>query len=196
MRGEHEAHTADAWYGLQWIYLQVFHDTEHNLHQLGAEDGTLSAHTQFNSRPLFQFSSHPHTRAHTHACTQKESALQMTGKKWWWLTIMGSKVRNTQMELELCHRWWWVVLLIYVPYRWCVAFCQLCPAGEEDKNTRHRSELVCWCLAGTLLSGLSQAFVASELMLHGKQLHNTELFKIIMSTQYARNLFCTLFPKL
>lgn len=57
---EHEAHTDDAWYKPHLIYLQVFHDTEHNLHQLGAEDGTLHTHTR--------------TLAHSHTCTQKESA--------------------------------------------------------------------------------------------------------------------------
>ncbi len=76
---------------------------------------------------------------------------------------------------------------MYVPCRWCVALCQLCPAGAY-KNTRHPSELFCYCLAGTVLSSLSQAFVASEVMLHGKQLDNTAFFydyQVIMSAHYA-----------
>lgn len=39
---EHEAHTGNAWYEPHLISLQVFHDTEHNLHQLGTEPLSLS----------------------------------------------------------------------------------------------------------------------------------------------------------
>lgn len=34
----------DAWHELHLISLQVFHDTEHNLHQLGAESSLLHKH--------------------------------------------------------------------------------------------------------------------------------------------------------
>lgn len=116
---------------------QVFHDTEHNLHQLGAEDGTPHTITHTHT--------HTHTRTHNHT---KGIRITNDGRKWWWLTIMCSKVRNTQMELEPCHRGWWVVLLIYVPCRWRIALCHLCPAGAY-RNSRHLSELFCHCLAGT-----------------------------------------------
>lgn len=79
----------------------------------------------------------------------------MTGRKWRLLTVVFSKVKNTQMELEPCHRGWWVEALIYVPYRWCAALCHLCAAGG-DKNNRHHCELFCRCVAETLLSGLSR----------------------------------------
>lgn len=102
---------------------QVFRDTEHNLHQLGAEDG-VGAHAR---------------------------GIRITndGGQWWWLTIMRSKVRNAQMELEPCHRRWRVARLIYAPCRWRVALCHPHPAGANGDGGPSSERRCCRRLAGT-----------------------------------------------
>lgn len=177
VEGARGTHTT--WYEAHLISLQVFHDTEHNLHQLGAENSVLPLH------PL-PLQTHTHTHRHTHRHIHRESALQITGRKGWWLTMcMCSKVRNTQTELAPCHRAWWVVLLMYVPYRWSIILCHLCPAGAY-KNIRYPSEMFCLCLAEAFLSGLWQAFVTTEGTLHYKQLNNTDFFSGLLC-KYSRS---------
>lgn len=66
---DHEANTGDAWYEPHLLSLQVFRDTEHNPHQLGAEDGTPKTHT--------------HAHVHTHA------------QKWIWITNEWRKMMMT-----------------------------------------------------------------------------------------------------
>lgn len=122
------------------ISLQVFHDTEHNLLQLGAEDDTLS-------------STHRHTHTHIHtkkggggiSITNDWKKMMMTNN----YVLQGQKYTNGAGAVPQ-----WMMGSasdIHVPYRWRVALCQLCPAGAY-KNTLHPSELFCYCLAGTLLS--------------------------------------------
>lgn len=64
--------------------------------------------------------------------------------------------------------------ILYVPCRWQITICHLCPAGA------YKSKLFCHCLAETWLSGLS-AFVLSEGMLHTRELDSKQ---IIMSGHY------------
>lgn len=69
--------------------------------------------------------------------------------------MMRSKVRNTQMGLESCHGGWWPQPLMYVPYRWRAALCQLCPARAHEERLANSS-------AGLLLSRVPYAaWVAS-----------------------------------
>lgn len=53
--------------------------------------------------------------------------------------MMRSKVRNTQMGLESCHRGWWPQPLMYVPYRWRAALCQLGPAWAHEERLANSS---------------------------------------------------------
>lgn len=64
--------------------------------------------------------------------------------------MMRSKVRNTQMGLEPCHGGWWPQPLMYVPYRWRAALCQLCPDWAHEERLANSS-------AGTLLSRVPYA---------------------------------------
>lgn len=160
---EHEAHTGDAWYEPHLISPQVFHDTEHNIIFSNWEQKTaLSPHT---------YSTHTHVHMKGISITNDWKKMMMTNN----YVLQGQKYTNGVGA---------------VPQRMMGSasdtcslqmVCQRRPAGAY-KNTRHPSELFCYCLAGTLLSGLSQAFVASEGMLQRKQLDNTEF----MSTHYAR----------
>lgn len=65
--------------------------------------------------------------------------------------MMRSKVRNTQMGLEPCHRGWQPQPLMYVPYRWRAALCQLCPAWAHKQRLAPASVVVvqeCRCPYG------------------------------------------------
>lgn len=65
--------------------------------------------------------------------------------------MMRSKVRNTQMGLKPCHRGWQPQPLMYVPYRWRAALCQLCPAWAHKQRLAPASVVVvqeCRCPYG------------------------------------------------
>lgn len=70
---DHEVRPGSAWWEPHLISLQVFHDTEHNPLQLGAEDSPLHTHTNTRAQT--------HADTHTDTCVWGESAQQMTRKK-------------------------------------------------------------------------------------------------------------------
>lgn len=98
---------------------------------------------------------HKHTQTHAYEENQHN---KWPERKWWWLTIMRSEVRNVQMELEPRHGGWSVVPVMYVPYRWHNALCQLCPGSCMWATLAVPSELFYCCLAVALLSGHSRGF--------------------------------------
>ncbi len=177
VQGEHEAHTGDAWHELHLISLQVFHDTEHNLHQLGAGDDTL--HTHLHARTCARTHTHTNTFARKKgiSITNDWKKMMMTNN----YVLQGQKYTNGVGA---------------VPQRMMGSASDICSlqmvhrtlstvsSWSTREHSQHPSEL--YCLAGTWPSGLSQAFVASEVMLHSEQLDNTGIFKIIMSSHYAR----------